>query len=394
LALQTLPASRVLRSTSGSKNLFSDLLRLSSAVNSDDFEVDRLIPLLTAVLNNECDEVTWDHVYIAVTEHSPPPPRSLPFLGQTPYLHNTSSFVNSSEHRKYVDAVLKEELGSLFVGVPDFYKAFFGDIENLEEAGIAVFRRCKGDSPIYSDEAGWRDWPEHATQNEVLQWLTSQVNLFRDLAEEQGFTTNTDRRIWARPSRFSTGNLMMNEDKDNPSQRAFLIDLDLAIRLQRDEPSGARGKTGTRAFMPIDLLLGEKQSFMHGLETFFWYIFWVCIHHNGPEESRVVPMFDKWNYVDMEELAKLKLDTVAQETIFLRTVTENFTPYYKPLIPWVNRLRKVVFGQTMGERRSIALFPVQSNSQEGKRRSTSDRGTLSFRLPLFPPPKTRGYSTT
>lgn len=189
----------------------------------------------------------------------------------------------------------------------------------------------------------------------------------------------------------STGNLMMNEDKDNPSQRAFLIDLDLAIRLQRDEPSGARGKTGTRAFMPIDLLLGEKQSFMHGLETFFWYIFWVCIHHNGPEESRVVPMFDKWNYVDMEELAKLKLDTVAQETIFLRTVTENFTPYYKPLIPWVNRLRKVVFGQTMGERRSIALFPVQSHSQEGKRRSTSDRGTLSFRLPLFPPPKTRGY---
>ncbi|KAL2220563.1 hypothetical protein M432DRAFT_543140 [Thermoascus aurantiacus ATCC 26904] len=200
LALQTLPASRVLRSTSGSKNLFSDLLRLSSAVNSDDFEVDRLIPLLTAVLNNECDEVIWDHVYIAVTEETPPP-RSLPFLGQTPYLHNTSSFVNSSEHRKYVDAVLKEELGSLFVGVPDFYKAFFGDIENLEEAGIAVFRRCKGDSPIYSDEAGWRDWPEHATQNEVLQWLTSQVNLFRDLAEEQGFTTNTDRRIWARPSR-------------------------------------------------------------------------------------------------------------------------------------------------------------------------------------------------
>lgn len=100
-----------------------------------------------------------------------------------------------------MDAVLKEELGSLFVGVPDFYKAFFGDIENLEEAEIAVFRRCKeGDSPIYSDEAGWRDWPEHATQNEVLQWLTSQVNLFCDLAEEQGFTTNTDRRIWARPN--------------------------------------------------------------------------------------------------------------------------------------------------------------------------------------------------
>lgn len=124
-------------SVSGRKNLFSDLLRLNSAISSDDFNVEQLVPLLTVVLNNEPDEVIWDHVYNAVTEHTPPP-RSLPFLGQTPYLHNTSSFVNSSEHRKYVDAVLKEELGSLFVGVPDFYKAFFGDIENLEEAGIAV----------------------------------------------------------------------------------------------------------------------------------------------------------------------------------------------------------------------------------------------------------------
>ncbi|KAH3208495.1 hypothetical protein KXV77_009772, partial [Aspergillus fumigatus] len=107
----------------------------------------------------------------------------------------------------------------------------------------------------------------------------------------------------------STGNLILNDDDENPSWPAFLIDLDLAIKEERERPSGARGKTGTRAFMAIGLLLGEKHSFMHDLESFFWVLFWICIHYNGPCENRVVPEFDKWNFVAMEELAKLKLGT-------------------------------------------------------------------------------------
>ncbi|KAG8412999.1 hypothetical protein J3458_022484 [Metarhizium acridum] len=65
----------------------------------------------------------------------------------------------------------------------------------------------------------------------------------------------------------SINNLRVNEDKVNPSWRAFLIDLDLAIREHRDEASGAMGKTGTRAFMAIGALLGEQHSFMHDLES-------------------------------------------------------------------------------------------------------------------------------
>uniref|UniRef100_A0A8H7NHF6 non-specific serine/threonine protein kinase n=1 Tax=Bionectria ochroleuca TaxID=29856 RepID=A0A8H7NHF6_BIOOC len=104
----------------------------------------------------------------------------------------------------------------------------------------------------------------------------------------------------------SINNLMVNEDDRNPSWRAFLIDLDLAVREQRESASGAKGKTGTRAFMAIGALLGEQHSFMHDLESFFWVIFWICIHYNGPDESRVVQEFDKWNSVKMGELAKLK----------------------------------------------------------------------------------------
>lgn len=58
---------------------------------------------------------------------------------------------------------------------------------------------------------------------------------------------------------------MINEDKENLSWPAFLINLDLAIREQRVDVSGATGKTSMRVYMVIDVLLGKKHSFMHDL---------------------------------------------------------------------------------------------------------------------------------
>uniref|UniRef100_A0A0B7KRL2 non-specific serine/threonine protein kinase n=1 Tax=Bionectria ochroleuca TaxID=29856 RepID=A0A0B7KRL2_BIOOC len=156
----------------------------------------------------------------------------------------------------------------------------------------------------------------------------------------------------------SINNLMINEDNDNPSWPSFLIDLDLAIKEQREGVSGAKGKTGTRAFMAIGALLGEQHSFMHDLESFFWVLFWVCIHYNGPDESRVVQEFDKWNSVGTGELAKLKKGQVSHEGDFITTAVENFTVYYQPLIPWINRLRKAVFPNGgRWERDDISLYP-------------------------------------
>jgi hypothetical protein len=150
----------------------------------------------------------------------------------------------------------------------------------------------------------------------------------------------------------SPNNLMVNEDRGNSSWPAFLIDLDLAIKEQREQASGARGKTGTRAFMAIGVLLDdEPQSFMHDLESFFWVLFWICIHYDGRRE-RVVPRFDKWNYLDAEELADSKKGIVVNEQDFMRTTQTNFTPYYQPFISCVNRLRKRVFPN--GERWSDA----------------------------------------
>ncbi|KAL7794328.1 serine/threonine-protein kinase Sgk2 [Trichoderma ceciliae] len=137
----------------------------------------------------------------------------------------------------------------------------------------------------------------------------------------------------------SINNLMMDEDKD----KAFLIDLDLAIRVPRIDATGAEGKTGTRAFMAIGALLGDEHSFMHDLESFFWVLFWICIHYDGPGRDVGSTEFDSWNYEKDSRLVQLKVGTIGDESIFLKIMGNSFTAFYKPLIPLMNRVRKRIF---------------------------------------------------
>ncbi|KAF2788689.1 hypothetical protein K505DRAFT_410741 [Melanomma pulvis-pyrius CBS 109.77] len=504
-ALQVLPASRSLPSKGNNVNLFADLLELNSAVNSGNFDIERIIPLLRAVLDNEPDQVIWSNVYAAVaastafTAANPTtPPLSAPSpaasFQQTPWLHNTGSFANSTEHRKYVDGVLKEELGQLYVGVP-----------GLKSAAHAVFDKCKeGDNPLYQEESGWQGWPEGARErdqplaqphqpvqgstadrnagvdskcrwSQILilgelksnlladkaskawlnlgQYTREEFNQLGGIASKQ-FNINKDRlqfvsavlrfldkqyikikrdnhtkrlvinevvkrqflernkegellrkatkkdvvnvaryyyhetvcvggqnnnicenarhglditkaknyrpESWMPPpstagrrigqsssvarrkrSSSSTSALLLTalegcidgyellytqasmlqcNISPNNLIPAFLINLNLAIKEQREKSLGAQGKTSTQAFIAIRVLLDNKlHSFMHDLELFFW------------------------NYVDTEELAKIKKGVVGDERDFLKTIEATFTLYYQPLIPHVNRLRRKVF---------------------------------------------------
>ncbi|PNY25614.1 Uncharacterized protein TCAP_04448 [Tolypocladium capitatum] len=140
----------------------------------------------------------------------------------------------------------------------------------------------------------------------------------------------------------SINNLMINEGNNN-SWPSFLIDLDLAIREQRDGASGAQAKTGTRAFMAIGALLGEQHSFMHDLESFFWVLFWICIHYDAQGNDIGPTRLDDWNYEDDDKLVASKKGEIVDEEDFLEKAEYIFTPYYQPLVPWVNRLRKKVF---------------------------------------------------
>ncbi|KAL7623845.1 hypothetical protein AAE478_005401 [Parahypoxylon ruwenzoriense] len=140
----------------------------------------------------------------------------------------------------------------------------------------------------------------------------------------------------------SINNLMINEDS-NSSWSSFLIDLDLAIKEQQESASGTKEKAGTRAFMAIGVLLGEQHSFMHDLESFFWVLFWICVHYNGPGKNIGRTEFESWNYEDDAKLARSKKGIIDDEVDFLKVAEDNFTAYYRSLIPWVNRLRGEVF---------------------------------------------------
>lgn len=69
------------------------------------------------------------------------------------------------------------------------------------------------------------------------------------------------------------------------------------------------------------------------LSLFFWVLFWIYIHYTRPDDSRVVPELDQWNYISMELLAREKKGQVSHEGDFIRFAEDTYTLYYRPLIP-------------------------------------------------------------
>ncbi|RTE71383.1 hypothetical protein BHE90_014212 [Fusarium euwallaceae] len=82
---------------------------------------------------------------------------------------------------------------------------------------------------------------------------------------------------------------------------------------------------------------------MHDLESFFWVLFWICIHYDAQGKDIGPTGFDDWNYENDDKLVAAKKDEIADEEDFLKKADKNFTSHYRPLIPWVNRLRRKVF---------------------------------------------------
>lgn len=185
-ALINLLAARLSPSRAGGSTFYSNLLHLVIFLaDINEFDIDRIFPLLLAILKNESNRVIWGHVTIAVTVLILSP-CVRPNLDQTLYSFNTSSLLNNSEYRKHVDTILKVELGSnLDIEVLRFYEAFFGEIEGLGTAVAAVFMKCqKGNNPLYNKKLGWRDWPQSGKEKDVLKWFAELVEFFLNAAKE------------------------------------------------------------------------------------------------------------------------------------------------------------------------------------------------------------------
>lgn len=87
--------------------------------------------------------------------------------------------------------------------------------------------------------------------------------------------------------------------------------------------------------MSIGALEGEKHTFMHDLESFFWVLWWICTHYSANGRDVGPTEYDSWNYQSDEQLGIAKSGLVVNENKLLRIATENFTPYYQALIPWI-----------------------------------------------------------
>lgn len=137
------------------------------------------------------------------------------------------------------------------------------------------------------------------------------------------------------------------------NDRGYLIDLDNAEWFVHPLPV-AVGRTVTKIFLSIGVLRGGQHTFMDDLESFFWVMFWICVHYDG-EKWIVNPNFETWNYESDFQLSLLKSDLVRLESGFEQIAKNNFTQSYQDMIPLMIKLRKRIFRDRAG-RQDMALY--------------------------------------
>ncbi|KAA8894046.1 hypothetical protein FN846DRAFT_913332 [Sphaerosporella brunnea] len=79
-------------------------------------------------------------------------------------------------------------------------------------------------------------------------------------------------------------NILIDEDPTRVG-KGLLIDLDLAIRRDRLNTTGASHRTGTQDFMAPSLLKGHPHSFRHDLESFFYVLLWIATYYTVPHSA-------------------------------------------------------------------------------------------------------------
>jgi hypothetical protein len=90
LALQTLPKARLLPSPNNRGTLFGDLFRFNSVVDSDDFDIKSVVPLLELAIKRAPDEEIWNTVFALVS-----PPATSPTIFNKAFLDTPLKSISS-----------------------------------------------------------------------------------------------------------------------------------------------------------------------------------------------------------------------------------------------------------------------------------------------------------
>lgn len=87
----------------------------------------------------------------------------------------------------------------MFVGLRNFFDAYFGAVPDLATASEAFFTECrKGRNRLFNN--GWRNWPEDAKQDDVLSWLADFIDKLSAFGQARR-PTATIRRPLAKPNK-------------------------------------------------------------------------------------------------------------------------------------------------------------------------------------------------
>jgi len=115
--------------------------------------------------------------------------------------------------------------------------------------------------------------------------------------------------------------------------------------------------------MAIDVLLhapGPEHQPHHDLESFFYVLLWSCITFVGPaERSAGVPTINEkttplvlWANIDGRnflDVGSIKRDMMTDAERFQTDLLDNFQPYFRRLVPFMELLRRVIFDRTYEE---------------------------------------------
>ncbi|KAH9463451.1 hypothetical protein Pst134EA_015535 [Puccinia striiformis f. sp. tritici] len=148
---------------------------------------------------------------------------------------------------------------------------------------------------------------------------------------------------------------MFANETDDPDQKSFVIDLDMAIAYPIQNHEDLKARTGTKFFMSSNLLLkGHPHSFIDDIESFFWVLIWICIHDCN-DKSTFINKSD-WNQQDPFTLGLVKCYYLGH----LHLLTDIFRSQFKnsePLICCVKEFAEIVADDRARTKESETLYP-------------------------------------
>jgi hypothetical protein len=145
----------------------------------------------------------------------------------------------------------------------------------------------------------------------------------------------------------SENNIIITNPKTAGGFTGMMIDMDLA-KVVGSERSGARHRTGTMEFMPIDVLRKIDHTYRHDLESFLYVLLWMCARRawerefqcklrDRPKES----MLNKWYMGSYKDIAQSK--EYAMGISGFEQLLEEFPQAFDSVKPLCGKIRGILF---------------------------------------------------